>query len=406
MIELEFHRRAFFTFLASSAVLAPPLRALASEIVENPSDSYLIKTLEEALQVTDFEAPARRAVPPAHWGYLASGSEDNRTLKANTDGFLRWGLRPRVLSGVSTVDTSIEVFGEKWETPLFLCPVSSQNAFHPAGVKASAAAAKAKGHQLILSSFSSTPLTDVKATLGAPPWQQLYLPQKWDDTVRLVKSVEDAGVSVLVWTVDTIAGRNSPSTRRSFRSDSRDCKSCHTNGAGTFIPGSRPFYEELGIPTRTSQADTSWKTLERLIGLTKMKVVLKGIETAEDAQFAIERGVDGLIVSNHGGRAMETERGTIECLGEVVEATNGKVPVFLDGGIRRGSDIYKAIALGAKGVGIGRPYLWALAAFGQPGVEKVLDILRAEFLLTMRQTGTPNVSAISSNALVRLVPNN
>ena len=255
---------------------------------------------------------------------------------------------------------------------------------------------------MILSNFSSAPLDDVSSTLGAPPWQQLYMPQSWEDTERLVRRIEDAGVPVLVWTVDTIAGRNSPSTRRSFLSDTRNCTSCHTNGAGTVIPGSRPLYEELGISSRSGALDRTWATLERLAGITSMKVVVKGIETAEDALLAVEHGADGIIVSNHGGRATETQRAAIDCLEEVVGAVGGMVPVFLDGGIRRGSDIYKAIALGAKGVGIGRPYIWGLAAFGQPGVEKVLQILRTEFLLTMRQMGTPTINEISRNRLARL----
>jgi len=403
MATIRMQRREFFSFLAGSAVLAPSLRALAGQIALSPDERHFITAIDQALQVTDFEEAARRIVPPAHWGYLSSGSDDNLTLQANLDGFRRWGLRPRVLADVSVTDTSTEILGEKWETPLFLCPVSSQRAFHLEGVQASAAAARQMRHRMILSNFSSSPIDDVSATLGAPPWQQLYMPQNWEDTERLVKRIEDAGVPVLVWTVDTIAGRNSPSTRRSFLSDTRNCTSCHTNGAGTFIPGSRPLYEELGISSRSGPPDRTWAAFERLVGITSMKVVLKGIETAEDALLALEHGAAGIIVSNHGGRATETQRAAIDCLEEVVGAVGDKIPVFLDGGVRRGSDIYKAIALGAKGVGIGRPYIWGLAAFGQPGVEKVLEILRAEFLLTMRQMGTPKISEISKNRITRLL---
>ena len=160
------------------------------------------------------------------------------------------------------------------------------------------------------------------------------------------------------------------------------------------------MYEGLGLSGLYNPLDATWATLDKLKKLTKMKLVLKGIDTAEDAQLAVQHGVDGLMVSNHGGRATETLRATIDCLSEVIEAVQGRVPVFLDGGVRHGTDIYKALALGAKGVGIGRPYVWGLAAFGQKGVEKVLDILRAELLLTMKQMGTPTVNEITMRRVV------
>ena len=165
------------------------------------------------------------------------------------------------------------------------------------------------------------------------------------------------------------------------------------------MPVHRPMYD--GLEGRVNPPDATWATFDRLKALTRMKVLLKGIDSAEDAQLAVQHGVDGLVVSNHGGRATETLRGTIDCLPEVVQAVKGRVPVFLDGGVRHGTDIYKALASGARGVGIGRPYIWGLSAFGQEGIERVLEILRAELTMTMKQMGTPTVKEITAARVVR-----
>jgi isopentenyl diphosphate isomerase/L-lactate dehydrogenase-like FMN-dependent dehydrogenase len=259
-----------------------------------------------------------------------------------------------------------------------------------------AAAAKAKRHTMILSNVTNFSVEEVAQTLGTPPWQQIYLQLKWDETERMVKRIESAGVSVLVLTVDVLAGRNTPTMLRFERQDTRACTACHANGPGT--PIYRPMYE--GMDTRHNPPDATWATLDRLRKLTKLKLVIKGLDNAEDARVAVERGVDGIVVSNHGGRSFETLRATIDCLPEVVGAVRGRIPIFIDGGIRRGTDIYKALALGATGVGIGRPSIWGLAAFGQEGVEQVLEILRTEFLIAMRQMGSPNIKAISASRIV------
>lgn len=393
---MDTNRRALFQLLAAGAVLAPGVRAWAQQTAIS-SDPLVLESAKDALQVMDFEDAARRALPPAHWGYLASGSEDNLTLKANVEAFRRIGLKPRRLVDVSKPDLSTEVFGVKWETPLFICPVGGQRAFHAEGEIATARAAKARHHTMVLSSVSDYSVEDVGRTLGVPPWQQLYMPLKWDDTEKLVKRIEDAGSPVLVWTVDLLAGRNTPTMTRFARQDARQCVSCHAGGPGVQI--SRPMYD--GLEGRYNPADATWATFDRLKRLTKMKVLLKGIDNADDAGLAVQHGVDGLIVSNHGGRAAETLRATIDCLPEVVEVVKGRVPVFLDGGVRQGADIYKALASGATGVGIGRPYIWGLAAFGQDGVERVLEILRAELRLTMQQLGTPTVKDIAPARIAR-----
>ncbi len=390
-------RRTFFKYLAAAAVLTPAARALAQQLA-NTRDLPALANAEEALQAMDFEAVAKRALPPAHWGYMATGSDDDLTLKANVEAYRHIGLKPRRLVDVSKPDLGVDVFGERWETPLFICPVGGQRAFDPEGELATARAAKARGHKMILSNVSTYSIEDVSKPLGSVPWQQLYMPVKWDDTVKMVKRIEDAGCKVLVWTVDLLAGRNTPTQSRFWLQDTRDCLSCHTGGRG--VPIWRPMYEGLG-PTYNPK-DATWETVDKLKRLTKMKVMLKGIDGAEDAELAVRHGIDGLIVSNHGGRALETLRATIDCLPEVTAAVKGRIPVFVDGGVRHGSDIYKALASGARGAGIGRPYIWGLSAFGQAGVEKVLSILRAELTLTMQQMGTPTVKDINASRLVKL----
>jgi isopentenyl diphosphate isomerase/L-lactate dehydrogenase-like FMN-dependent dehydrogenase len=208
--------------------------------------------------------------------------------------------------------------------------------------------------------------------------------------------VEDAGCPVLVWTIDLLAGRNTETAERFKRLDARDCAACHLTAKGGVRH--RPMYDGLSSEAY-NPPEATWEYVDRLRKLTRMKLVLKGIESAEDARLCREHGVDGIHVSNHGGRAMETGRATIEALPEVVAAA-GSLPVIVDGGIRRGTDIFKALALGARAVGIGRPYIWGLSAFGQAGVERVLEILRAELTLTMRQAGTPSIAQIGRNAVI------
>ena len=215
------NRREFFQFLAASTVLTPSMRALAQQLAVSHDQPGVIMSAKEALQVMDFEEAARRALPPAHWGYMASGVDDDLTLRANVEAYRHIGLKPRRLVDVSKPDLSTEVFGVRWETPLFICPVGGQRAFHPQGEMATAAAAKAKRHQMILSNVTTYSVEDVAKTLGQPPWQQLYMPLKWEETDKLVKRIEDAGVPVLVWTVDLLAGRNTPTMTRFGRQDTR-----------------------------------------------------------------------------------------------------------------------------------------------------------------------------------------
>jgi len=375
----------------------PSMRAWAQQVAATPAGSPVRKTPKDFLDVMEFQEAARAVLPPAHWGYMASGVDDDLTLNANMSAYKHYQLKPRRLVDVSKFDLKIDVFGATWDTPIFVCPVGSQMMFHADGELATARAARAKKHMQILSTATTTSVEEVGKALGTPPWYQLYMPLKWEHTEKLVKRVEDAGCPALAWTVDLLAGRNTETATRFRNQDTRDCVSCHVNGVGT--PIHRPMLE--GIDSRYNPPEATWSYVERLKKITKMKILLKGLDNFDDAKLAVEHGADGIIVSNHGGRAAETLRGTIDCLPEVVEAVNGRIPVFVDGGIRRGSDMFKALALGAKGVGIGRPYIWGLSAFGQDGVERVLEILRAELTLTMRQMGAPTVREITRAHVVR-----
>ena len=389
------HRREFLRFLAAS-----PLFAGAFADKAFAQDYSTITSAKDALNIFDFEAAAKKALPPAHWGYMATGVEDDATLRLNHDAYSKIQLRPRRLIDVSKVDMSTNIFGTTWETPIFICPVGSQKAFYPSeGELATARAAKAKKHLQILSTQTSTPVEDVAKALGQPPWYQLYMPLTWDSTEKLVKRVEDAGCPTLVWTIDLLGGRSTETAERFRRVDTRDCTQCHNSARGGSMAKPKPMFSN--IPQGFNPPQATWEYVDRLKKLTKMKLILKGIETSEDAAMAVQRGVDGLVVSNHGGRANEDLRATIMSLPEVVEAVGGKIPVMIDGGVRRGADVFKALALGATAVGIGRPYIWGLSAFGQEGVEKVLDLLRAELNLTMRQLGTPSIRQITRNHVVR-----
>jgi 4-hydroxymandelate oxidase len=379
------NRRQFLRFLAAS-----PLLASAQQVQP-------LAAAKDALGVMDFFEPAHRALPPAHWGYLASGVDDNATLEANLAAFKRIQLRPRRLVDVARTDLKTELFGTAWDSPIFLCPVGYQRAFHAQGEVAVARAAKATGTVQVLSTVTSISVEDVAEARGAPPWYQLYMPATWAATEKMVRRVEAAGCPVLVWTVDLLGGRNLETGERFRRGDTRDCTLCHTSARGGVR--NRPMFS--GIEGGVNPPNATWEFVDRLKKLTRMKLVIKGIETREDARLCREHGVDGIVVSNHGGRATEDLRATIDSLPEVVDAAGGQIPVLVDGGFRRGTDIYKALASGARAIGIGRPYIYGLAAFGQEGVERVVEILRAELTMVMRQCGTPAIRQITAASIAR-----
>jgi 4-hydroxymandelate oxidase len=395
-------RRAFISFLAASpfyASLGHFSRALA-QTPASPAADPLIARAGDALNVFDFEPVAHRNIPPAHWGYLVTGVDGEDTLKANRAAYSRYQLQARRMIDVSKVDLGVELFGEKFHSPIVLCPLGGQRAFHPEGEIAVARAAKARGHLQILSTVTSSGVEDVIAARGAPVWFQLYTTSNFDVTVKLVKRAQAAGCPVVAVTVDLPAGRNTETALRLARTDTRTCTACHAPTGSPFY--SRPMFSGLDAAgLQTTSPSLTWDFIKRLRDVTKMKILIKGLEAAQDAELAVANGADGIIVSNHGGRATDTGRGTLECLPEIAAAVRGRVPVLLDGGVRRGTDVLKALALGATAVGIGRPYIWGLGAYGQPGVDRVLELLDNELRLAMVGVGARNLREITGASVIR-----
>jgi 4-hydroxymandelate oxidase len=408
-------RRQFLKFLAASPLFAASdLAAWANETPSRLPDPMmwaprnldkLISTPKEAINVFDFEPVMQRNVPPAHFGYMASGIDDEATLRANREGFQKFVLRPRRLVDVSKVDMSLEIFGMKYNSPIFVAPTGGHKGYHADGETGVANAAKAGNHGMILSTQATTSIEDVIAARGQPIWYQLYATNKWEVAQHHIKRAENAGAVAVAVTVDRNGGRNQETLFRLRPTDTRTCTNCHASaqGGGELAEGNKrkPMFDGVdmsGLANAQASAMT-WDTIKRFRDITKMKMVLKGILTHEDAKIAAENGIDAIIVSNHGGRSEDGSTSTIEALPEIIQVA-GSMPVFIDSGFRRGSDIVKALCIGAKGVAVGRPYLWGLGAFGQPGVERVLEILRTELRGSMQQVGAPTLKHLTP-AMVR-----
>jgi (S)-2-hydroxy-acid oxidase len=377
---------------------------------QSPSQAYLkepppVTAADQVLDVMQFEELARAALPPAHFGYIATGTDDDRTVLRNRDAFSHYEIRARRFVDVSHIDTSEKILGALWRMPIYLSAVSSQRAFHPDAELGTARAAKSRSTLMMLSMVGSTPVEPVTEARGAPVWQQLYPTDDWAVTEALVRRAERAGCPAIVLTVDTQAGanygRNNETLKRAMLVDSRTCTDCHVGNSHDQVHKA-PMFAGLDVSRVTSLAppNITLDYLDRLRALVSVKLLVKGIVAGEDAALAVAHGADGVIVSNHGGRNEETLRATIDCLPEVAAAVRRRVPVLLDGGVRRGTDVFKALALGATAVGIGRPQVWGLAAFGQPGVEAVIDTLDRELLQIMRQAGTPTLASITPDHVI------
>jgi 4-hydroxymandelate oxidase len=391
-------RREFLKFLALSPALA--YSELPSSLVAALQEEPTLASARDALDVMDFEPIARKKLPPAHYAYLMTGVDGDGTLRANSEGYGRIQLRVRRLGDMRIPDTSVKLLDKTWLTPIVLCPVGSQKAFHPEGELAAARAAK--GYLQMLSTVATTSIEDMNAARpGEPVWFQLYARPDWTQTLKMIKRAEAAGSPAVVWTIDLLGGSNRLTVLRGRRADSRDCTMCHIDGNPSADNRRRPMVAEFPPQlNREPIQGFTWDYVKRLKDATSMQVLVKGIVTREDAEAAIEHGADGIVVSNHGGRAEESLRPTIECLPEVAAGVAGRIPIVVDGGVRRGTDIFKALALGATAVGIGRPYIWGLASFGQDGVEAVLRILTRELQMVMRQAGTSSIAKITRSHVV------
>jgi len=418
-------RRHFLHFLAGSPLFTAASVGTVANLLAGSSDQVLAQSYDvlrgasralgpdgiimkpgDALDVFEFEPAAKKAVlsqdAPAHWGYLQSGVEGDVTRDANHTAYARFNIRVRRLIDARKIDTSVKIFGETWGSPIFCCPVSSLGAYNPEAGVAVARAAGKRNQQMMLSTVDNASIVDVNKARGSPAWFMLYPTDDWNVTRALVQRAESAGSPAIVLTVDRQGGRNTEDLFRERRHDKRDCTGCHTPGFTNEVSRKANF-SDINVSKVTNLYGTgmTWDFIDRLREIVKGKLVLKGIMTGEDAKEAMRHGVDGIQVSNHGGRAEESGQSTIGVLVEVVDAVNGRVPVLIDGGVRRFTDVLKALGHGASAVGIGRPYVWGLASFGEAGVDRVLQILDDEFITIMRQVGALNINQITRDNVTR-----
>jgi isopentenyl diphosphate isomerase/L-lactate dehydrogenase-like FMN-dependent dehydrogenase len=331
--------------------------------------------------VGDYERAAERMLDPGAFGYFAGGTGDEVTLRDNVEAFSRWQLRPRVLVDVSEVTTATTVLGKEVSMPLLVAPTAFQRLAHPDGELATARAAAASGTVMCQSTLSSiTPAELATAAPDARLWFQLYWSSDRGFTSDLLARVADAGFEAVVFTVDfPAAGRRERDLRAAF--------TLPDELATPNIPASlqrQDFHAALGQIVDTT---LTWRDLEWLHETCSLPVLLKGILSAEDALLAAEHGAAGVIVSNHGGRQLDGVSASLDALPEVVEAVGGRLEVLMDGGVRRGTDVLKALALGARAVLVGRPVVWGLAVGGQEGAQNVLELLRAEVALGLTLLG-------------------
>ncbi|NOT07773.1 MAG: alpha-hydroxy-acid oxidizing protein [Gemmatimonadales bacterium] len=348
----------------------------------------------------EVEEQARAVLSAQAYDYFAGGANDEITVAANRRAFDALSLRYRVLVDVSRRRLSCRLFGREIPAPLVVAPIAFQRLAHPNGEVASARAAAAQGLPFTASTFATTSLEEIRAASAGPLWFQLYVHEDRGITQDLVARAAAAGFEALVLTVDVPEiGRRERDERNGFRlgADLR---------AANFLPqaGGAPHAPSGGsglasFVRRMRDASLSWKDLEWLRGLSSMPLVLKGVVRADDAKRAVDHGAAGIVVSNHGGRQLDTAIPSLQALPEVVAAVDGGAVVMMDGGIRRGTDVAKALALGARAVMVGRPVLWGLAAAGEAGVERVLSLLRDELDLAMALLGAPDLAALTPDLL-------
>lgn len=355
---------------------------------------------KEPVNVADFQSLASAKLPKATYEYITTGSADEITLRENIAAFQRIRILPPLLTGVASADPSTTAFKQPIKLPIMLAPVAGQQMYHPQGGLASARAAAAAGTVLGVSSSIGHSVEEVAAASKGPKWFQLYVPNDRAVARRLVERAERAGYQALIVTVDM--GEWKDADRRNRFALPKEVLVKHLRDIGfSQITREMNYQEVIDFNAKAWNLSLSWDVFDWLRGITKLPLLIKGVLRKDDAAKAVSLGIDGIIVSNHGGRRLDGMPASIEMLPEVVEAVGGKADVFMDGGIRRGTDVLIALALGAKAVLIGRPYAWALGANGEAGVTKVLDLLREELLNAMVATGCAKIGDIGPTLLRR-----
>ena len=386
--------RQFAQFL-----LASPL--LQNAVLQGADPKASVPPIEDLINVFDFAKAAQAALDPVAWDYLAEGASDEVALRDNRRGFENIILRPRFLTDVHKIDISTGLFGKQLNAPIFIDPAGGKNCFLQNGEEEVAKAAAASGHLMVTNGGIDEFLTSGN---GPKNWWQVTTGGEFaskNTMLNFIEKLEDMGCGAICFTVDIMLVSN---RERSIHNKfvrrwcdtgiPRDANGnlIYKENDAAWVTGEHP-----GRPFPTP----TWETVQQLRDMTELPIVIKGILTAEDTAKAVETGMSAVVVSNHGARQLDYVGGTIEALPECVEAAAGKIPVLIDGGFRRGADILKALALGATAVGVARPYLWGLASYGQRGVERVLQLLRAELALDMGMAGVAKISDIDRK-LVRV----
>jgi 4-hydroxymandelate oxidase len=351
--------------------------------------------LSAAANLADLEKSARGRLDQAYFDYYAGGANDEITLNENVTAWSRIRLRPRVLVDVSRLDRAVEILGRHFSAPVIIAPMAFQRLAHPDGELATARAAAAHGAGMILSTFSTSAISEVRAATDSPLWFQLYVYKDREVTRALVERATLDGCEALVFTVDApLIGRRERDVRNKLQLP-RDLRvvNAASLSEGRAVPGMTDSVLAHHITEMIDPALT-WRDIEWIRSITRLPVIVKGIQRADDAARAALAGVDGVVISNHGGRQLDTARATALIVREVADAVAGRMVVLVDGGIRRGTDIIKAIALGADAVLIGRPILWGLVSGGEDGVDRVLELIRNELELAMALCGCTSIASI------------
>ena len=377
-------RRNFLRFLAAS-----PLAALPAGLLQAYPERALPSSLREVLNIFQLDQVARSKLSPDAYHFIVDAADDGATRQANRDAYTKVQLRPRRLVDVSQVDTSVELFGRRYASPILLAPVGNQQKIHVDGELASARAALRQESLMACSMMTNASIGEI-AAVGGAYWLQLYPSTNREFTKKLMHDAAAAGCDTVVLTIDGPTRGNHEASRWFALTRDRS-QSQPRMRLGNF----ENFKGRRGI----GDPSLAWDDLAWFRDNTELNFVLKGIMTHEDARLSRKYGVDGIIVSNHGGRQEGSGRGTLDVLPQIVEELKGRMPVLIDGGIRRGSDVYAALALGADAVCIGRPYLWGLGAYGQAGVEKCLAILQAELTRTMQFAGVTSIAEITTESV-------
>ena len=354
----------------------------------------------EPVNLAEYEDVARGKLAREAYDYYAGGANDGTTLRANVEAYGKLPLYHRVLRDVAARDTSVEVLGQRISFPVMVAPTAFHRMACAEGECAAARAAGRAGTVMVVSTLSTTAIEDVAAAATGPLWFQLYVYKDRGATTALIHRAEAAGCRALVLTVDAqVWGRREADVRNNFRLPDGLTVANLADYAKEMFPACIPGSGLAAYVSQMLDPSLTWKDWAWLRGQTKLPILLKGIVRDDDAKLAVEHGADGVIVSNHGGRQLDTAPATIEALPRVVDAVEGKIPVLIDGGVRRGTDVVKALALGAQAALIGRPILWGLAANGEEGAYRVLELLKAEFDLAMALCGARTIGEIDKSLL-------